>query len=64
MAGKGYNSKVIYDDIEYYICESCKGRGLKSLRTPLGTFLEVFCQDCQGRGYLDWVEKIVGVKKK
>lgn len=46
-----------------YICKDCKGKGKKKIRTSYQTYIEIFCPKCNGKGYLDWVENIVGVKK-
>lgn len=57
--------KLVEDNLfNYYLCPDCNGRGTitikenKNRRGPKN----ILCNKCQGRGYLDWVENIVGRK--
>jgi len=58
------------------ICSVCKGTGIISEKTELfeyyhrgasfmapGIPTKEFCEKCQGKGKLDWIEAIVGKKK-
>ena len=51
------------------ICRECKGRGLV-IKTYMCEFNnepiedEFQCPTCRGAGKLDWVEKVVGKRKK
>jgi len=42
------------------ICSKCDGSGVHYNRMDISTFV---CSKCLGRGKLDWIENIVGVKK-
>ena len=49
------------------ICSLCSGTGFNSYRIGAGGYQEKYfiprmCSGCNGRGKLDWVEQIVGVK--
>ena len=50
-------------DNQNFICIECKGYGLKTILTPCTkTKVKIFCPNCNGKGYLDWIEQIIGVK--
>jgi len=63
------------DNKSRYICPECKGNKYTESRvTPIeiivagrlmrvpGKMEHTNCQKCDGEGYLDWVEKVVGKK--
>lgn len=47
------------DNITTFTCKKCKGKKRIQL-----TQISIECSECGGKGYLDWIENIVGVHKK
>jgi hypothetical protein len=47
---------------DIFVCKKCNGFGRYTLGKETG-FKSVNCEVCDGKGHLDWIEKIVGKKK-
>ena len=47
-------------------CEKCKGRGkVPKMAKPQGTGTAMLvCNECLGDGKIDWVEEVLGKKRK
>lgn len=56
-----YNSKVVKTKLKEYekICPFCNGAGI----IPRAVTELWLCLKCNGRGKIDWIDKIKGIKK-
>lgn len=48
---------------EKFPCKSCNGKGLVETKSKGSKSLQSTCYDCDGTGYVDWIENIVGKKQ-
>jgi len=64
---KGRKRKLLKKGFHY--CNKCHGNGkvkphkVFSMRYFMGEKITNKCPKCDGKGQLDWIEKVIGVKK-